>query len=155
MVELFIREHRPSDKAFLRDMLEMAAMPTYPDLRELGRLSLRDRLDDIFESHYAQDGKRIWVAETPEGRPAGMIWILPTIHPVTELHDWLVINVAVAEAFRGQGVGKRLMRHAKDACLSAGVKRMRLFVGARNTPAYALYKELGFEDQTREMLWQL
>ena len=155
MVELVIREHRPADRAFLREMLEIAAVPTYPDLRGLGRLSLRDRMDAIFETHYAQEGKKIWVAETLEGRPAGMIWLLPTIHPVTELHDWLVINVAVPEAFRGQGVGKRLMLHAKEFCLARGIKRMRLFVGANNAQAYALYKHLGFEDQTHEMLWQL
>lgn len=155
MPELLIREHRPADKAFLREMLELAAVPTYPDLSALGRLSLRDRMDLIFEGHFAQESKMIWVAETLEGRLAGMIWLLPTIHPVTELDDWLVINVAVPSEFQGQGIGRRLMHHARDFCLSRGVKRMRLFVGAHNTAAYALYKDLGFEEQTREMRWDL
>lgn len=155
MPELQIREHRPADKAFLREMLELAALPTYPDLSALGRLSLRDRMDAIFADHYAHEDKQIWVAETPAGRLAGMIWLLPTIHPVTELADWLVINVAVPPALQGQGIARRLMHHAREFCLKRGAKRMRLFVGAHNAPAYALYQDLGFEEQTREMRWDL
>jgi ribosomal protein S18 acetylase RimI-like enzyme len=153
VADILIREHRGADKAFLRQMLESAAVPTYPDLQALGRLSMRDRLDEIFEAHYAQEGKRIWIAETRDERPAGMIWLLPSIHPVTELHDWLVINVAVAPEFQRQGIGETLMHHAKDFCLAHGARRLRLFVGARNEAAYRLYAQLGFVDQTREMRW--
>jgi ribosomal protein S18 acetylase RimI-like enzyme len=150
-----IREHRASDRPFLRQMLENAAVPTYPDLKSLGRLSLRDRLDTIFEAHYAQETKKIWVAEAEDGRLAGMIWLQPSVHPVTELADWLVINIAVAPEFQHQGLGKRLMAHARDYCRARGARRMRLFVAADNAPAIGLYAQLGFKDQTREMRWDL
>lgn len=154
-MDVIIREHRTSDKPFLRAMLETAAVPTYPELLDLGRISLRERLDAIFDQHYGHESKQIWVAETPDGRQAGMIWLQPSFHPVTEKADWMVINVAVAEPFQRQGIGRQLMAHARDFCVARGTKRMRLFVASSNEAAYQLYRELGFVDQTREMLWEL
>jgi ribosomal protein S18 acetylase RimI-like enzyme len=154
-LDVTIRAHLPADRPFLREMLEAAAVPTYPELKELGRLSLRDRLDEIFETHFSADTKRIWVAVAPEGRLAGMIWVQPSAHPVTEKPDWLIINIAVAEPYQRRGIARRLMDHAKSECRAAGGRRMRLFVAAENTSATALYTDLGFTEQTREMLWKI
>ena len=153
MPDLVIRAHRPADRPFLRRMMELAALPTYPELRALGRISQRERLDAIFEFHYGHEEKAIFVAETGSGEPVGMIWLQTSHHPITELMDCLVINVAVLPDRQHQGIGRRLMTHARDHCAERGIRRMRLFVGARNEAAYALYRQLGFEDQTHEMLW--
>lgn len=154
MSGILIREHTHVDKAFLRQMLETAALPTYPDLLDLGKLSLRERLDEIFEVYYSQKSKQIWVAEGPEGARLGMIWIQASHHPVTELPDYLVVNIAVEPAARGQGVGRRLLETARAHCDAEGIHRLRLFVSASNTPALELYAALGFEEQTREMVWR-
>lgn len=133
-------------------MLEMAAVPTYPELLQLGRITMRERLDAIFEQAYGHPEKKIWVAETREQTRAGMVWIQPSFHPVTELADYLVLNLAVRPEFRGAGLGEALLGTARGHAEARGVKRLRLFVSAANEPAVALYRKLGYLDQTREML---
>lgn len=152
MADFLIRGYSIVDKAFLREMLEMAAIPTYPELLQLGRISLRERLDAIFEQAYAHPEKQIWVADTTEQKQAGMVWIQPSCHPVTELQDFLVLNLAVRPAFRGHGLAERLMETARAHAEAQGVGRLRLFVSAANAPALALYEKLGYMEQTREML---
>lgn len=149
-----IREHARADRPFVRHMLELAALMTYADLATLGRISRRERLDEIFDRHYSNDSKRIWIACSEGGQPLGLVWIQPGQHPVTEKPEYLVLNVAVEEAARGQGVGRALMAHAKAYAEARGVKRLRLFVESSNTPAFTLYRSLGFEDRTREMVWE-
>jgi ribosomal protein S18 acetylase RimI-like enzyme len=134
-------------------MLELAALQTYADLAGLGRISLRERLDEIFERHYAVDRKRIWIAKTENGLPVGLVWIQPGQHPVTEAPDYLVLNLAVEPAHRGQGVARALMAHARAYAEARGVRRLRLFVAADNQPAVQLYEALGFSERTREMVW--
>jgi ribosomal protein S18 acetylase RimI-like enzyme len=133
-------------------MLELAAMATYGDLASLGRISLRERLDEIFDRHYAHDKKRIWIAFS-EGKPIGLVWIQPGFHPVTETPDFLVLNLAVDPAHQGQGVGRQLMTHARTYAEARGVRRLRLFVASDNASALGLYEKLGFAERTREMVW--
>lgn len=148
-----IREHGFRDRAFLRRMLEEAASSTYPELKKLGDRLRGERLAEIFEHYYAQDRKRIWVAEADGGRLVGMIWLQPTLHPVSELSDYLIVNLAVDPGFQRRGIGRLLVLTARDYCAGQGVRRLRLFVGADNESAYRLYATLGFVEQTREMLW--
>lgn len=134
-------------------MLEAAALPTYPELAALGRLTRADRLDEIFNFHYASREKRIWVAQSGEA-PIGMVWIQPGRHPVTEAPDHMVLNIAVVPEWRRHGVARALLEAAQRHCRAEGGHRLRLFVGADNPAAFALYRELGFVEQTREMLWR-
>jgi ribosomal protein S18 acetylase RimI-like enzyme len=150
-----IHEANSSDRPFVRKMLEVAALTTYADLAGLGRISLRERLDDIFDRHYANSQKRIWIARAETDKQAGLIWLQPTIHPVTEVPDFLVLNLAVVPEYRGCGIGKKLMEHARTFAEGRGVKRLRLFVAADNIAAQGLYRSLGFEERTHELVWLL
>ncbi|MDB5095703.1 MAG: putative N-acetyltransferase [Cyanobacteria bacterium RYN_339] len=153
MAPYTVHEAVPSDRPFARKMLELAALQTYGDLAGLGRISLRERLDEIFERHYAHDRKRIWIAKAEEGLPVGLVWIQPGHHPVTEQPDYLVLNLAVELQHRGQGVARMLMLSARAYAEGRGVRRLRLFVAADNQPAVQLYEALGFAERTREMVW--
>ena len=57
-----------------------------------------------------------------------------------------ILTVAVDSAYRRQGIGYELLRHA-SALTQA--KLMHLEVRATNTPAIALYLKLGFENVGR------
>jgi ribosomal protein S18 acetylase RimI-like enzyme len=151
MTSFDIEEATNSDQPFLRVMLEEVALSTYPELRSLGRISCRERLDEIFDFHNGQEQKRIWVARSREKMPLGMIWLIPSHHPVSEQPDYLILNLAVVEAHRHQGIARALMACAQAFCKAANIHALRLFVGAHNTAALALYQRLGFEEQTREM----
>jgi ribosomal protein S18 acetylase RimI-like enzyme len=65
-----------------------------------------------------------------------------------ETIDWpdhlLVENVAVAPAFQGRGLGRRLMAHAEDLARHGGHPEIRLYTNARFEQNIALYRRLGY-----------
>ena len=60
-----------------------------------------------------------------------------------------VMNVAVAPAFRRQGVGEGLMVALMDSLRAKGMESLTLEVRASNSPAIALYDRLGFTEVGR------
>lgn len=62
------------------------------------------------------------------------------------------VFIGVAEAFRGQGLGKALLEEAIDWAKEMGVLlKLSLSVQVENTPALALYQSLGFDIEGREI----
>jgi ribosomal protein S18 acetylase RimI-like enzyme len=59
------------------------------------------------------------------------------------------LAVAVAERWRGSGLGTRLMDELADAARAAGYTRMSLSVDDGN-PAMHLYERLGYEEISRD-----
>lgn len=57
--------------------------------------------------------------------------------------DWVIANVAVSAAARGQGVGRQIMLHAEERARQAGCQRTTLLVRLGN-PARRLYDALGY-----------
>ena len=60
-----------------------------------------------------------------------------------------VMNVAVAPAYRRQGIGEGLMVALMDALRDKGMESLTLEVRASNVPAIALYDRLGFAEVGR------
>ena len=60
-----------------------------------------------------------------------------------------ILNLAVAPAWRGRGMGRRLMETALEDAVSAGVRRVFLEVRESNTGARAFYFRLGFAEAGR------
>jgi len=54
------------------------------------------------------------------------------------------LGMGVATAWRGRGVGERLMRATLDAARAAGFEKIELSVYATNARARALYEKAGF-----------
>lgn len=66
-----------------------------------------------------------------------------------------VTNIAVKEAFRGLGIGERLMEALETICRRRGVRYLHLEVRESNEPARNLYKRRGFEiDGIRKNFYQ-
>ena len=53
-------------------------------------------------------------------------------------------NVAVSPAFRGYGIGEKLMQTVIDEAKAKGLEYITLEVRSRNIPAISLYQKLGF-----------
>ena len=60
-----------------------------------------------------------------------------------------VMNLAVAEPARGQGLGRALMAALMAALADEGIRELSLEVRASNAPALALYGALGFQEAGR------
>jgi ribosomal protein S18 acetylase RimI-like enzyme len=56
----------------------------------------------------------------------------------------LIVNVAVAPAFQGRGLGRLLMAHAERLALDAGFAEVRLYTKSLKAENIALYKRLGY-----------
>ena len=77
------------------------------------------------------------------GEVVGWCDIVPKSRPV---HAHVgVLGVALLPAFRGQGIGERLMRQTLEAARAFGLHRVELTVREANTNAIALYRKRGFE----------
>ena len=57
-----------------------------------------------------------------------------------------ISNVAVAEAFRGGGIGGALMAAMQEQAVRLGIEQIFLEVRCSNTPAIRLYEKAGFEE---------
>jgi ribosomal protein S18 acetylase RimI-like enzyme len=55
-----------------------------------------------------------------------------------------IAHLAVAEQFRRQGIGIRLLEYAQSAAIEQGKAKLSLLTEIENTPARALYKKFGF-----------
>ena len=54
------------------------------------------------------------------------------------------LGMGLLPAWRGRGIGERLIHGALDAARAAGFERVELSVYARNARAMALYRKVGF-----------
>lgn len=86
----------------------------------------------------------LWVAKR-DGRVVGMVSLLYTIStaeggPVAWLED-----LVVDPSYRGQGIGKSLLRFVIADGRKKGLKRITLLTDMDNQKAKALYKSHGFK----------
>lgn len=65
--------------------------------------------------------------------------------PSQVLDEGEILDVAVAEEFQGQGVGRLLVESALASFRERGVLRIFLEVRVSNQPAISLYQNLGFQ----------
>ena len=57
----------------------------------------------------------------------------------------VVEDVAVAPSRQGQGIGRAMMEHAREACRRAGCYKLALSSNLRREDAHRFYDSLGFE----------
>ena len=61
------------------------------------------------------------------------------------------LGMGLLPAYRGRGLGRRLLTSALEAAARAGLVRIELEVYASNKPAIALYRAAGFREEGRKV----
>lgn len=89
----------------------------------------------------------IWVAEAPDGAFAGMVMVSQRTHYGS------IDNIAVVDAFKGLGLGRRLFLRATRHLRRQGADVISLQVRARNTAARSLYETQGFVPEKLQKAW--
>lgn len=145
-----IRSAQQGDSPLLAEVFRMAALASYPELAQLGKLTLAERLEGISASYEGPE-RRCFVAEDAEGAPLGAVWATLGIHPVLEIPEAVIIAIGVREPARGRGVGRALLDHAHQALRAEGARSIRLFVHPQNAQALSLYRNLGYQDGLIEL----
>jgi ribosomal protein S18 acetylase RimI-like enzyme len=72
------------------------------------------------------------------------------IETIEQPDHLLIENVAVAPAFQGKGIGRRLMAHAEQLAAELGRTELRLYTNARFAENVALYRRLGYRIDREE-----
>jgi ribosomal protein S18 acetylase RimI-like enzyme len=138
-LELRLRPVTDADRPFLVDLYssvrepELAHVP-WDDATK--RAFVEHQLaaqDDHYRRHYP--GASLDVVEV-DGRPAGRLYV----HRGPS--DIRIMDVALSPAFRGGGIGTRLLRSLVEEAEASG-RTLSIHVEANN-PARALYARLGF-----------
>ena len=99
----------------------------------------------LFHNEYAllePSASRIVLDES--GHPEGGIIVSCNTKDPTDKLAW-VLDISIAERWRGRGLGKALLLTAMNAAHDLGYNRMGLIVTMGNEMAMGLYRALGFE----------
>lgn len=99
---------------------------------EQARVFVLENLHEVWPHFVALEGTKLvgWCDITSKHRPV-------------YAHSG-ILGIGVLAAWRGQGVGKKLMQAALDAARDKGLTRVELSVNAANERAAALYRKFGF-----------
>lgn len=93
---------------------------------------------ETFHGLLNRPGAELWVLDHPEDGVVGyaVLWCI--------LDQGELANIAVAEAHRGRGLGRRLLEAVLDVGRQRGLDAVYLEVRASNADALALYERFGF-----------
>lgn len=86
------------------------------------------------------------VVEAEGGLPqgAGFTQLYPSFSSVTMQRLWILNDLFVNEAFRGRGVGSRLLEAAREYAVRTGTKGLTLTTATDNIAAQHLYEASGY-----------
>jgi ribosomal protein S18 acetylase RimI-like enzyme len=144
-----VREATPSDAAALLAHLKALAaepginIPLAPDEITTTVEQEKALLADIADSERA-----IMLVAVAEGAIVGEL-SLKAISPRRAVRHVATLGMSVKQDWRGKGVGRALMTDALAWAPTAGIKRIELYVYARNAAAIALYERFGFVTEGR------
>ncbi len=92
-----------------------------------------------------QQDSKIYVAETKPGTLAGFVQLYPLFSSTRMKKLWLLNDLFVAPAFRGQRVSVGLINKAKELVQTSGACGMFLETEKTNKIGNSLYPSVGFE----------
>jgi ribosomal protein S18 acetylase RimI-like enzyme len=152
MSHLRIREGTEADAAFFRQCEQETTWESLPGppFPHVTPEALRAALAETHALLLGQPGHVIFIAEV-EGERAGLLWFGPSRNSLTGVREGWVYNVTVAPAFRGQGIGRRLMRHAEAHAQEQGYGVIGLTVAVQNEGARCLYRRLDYRETSIQM----
>jgi ribosomal protein S18 acetylase RimI-like enzyme len=115
--------------------------------REASRQAVEERVAQQVAELRQDKGfpTKAFMAKTDDGTPAGFVWVAKNHNDFTGQLEASLLNQYVAEPYRGQGLGRRLMETAEEWARQQGLPRISLSVGAHNELAQRLYETLGYE----------
>lgn len=97
----------------------------------------------------------IVLVATQEERVIGMASVQPLVSTAIGESVGLIEDVVITSAFRGNGIGKRLLEVLIEESEKVGLKRLALGADHRNHSAIAFYQKHGFTTSHMGMMYYL
>jgi ribosomal protein S18 acetylase RimI-like enzyme len=125
--------------------------------REVGQQAIEERVAQQVARLREEEGfpNQAFVARTEDGTPAGFVWVARTHNDSTGQLEASLLSQYVAEAYRGQRLGRRLLETAEAWARGQGLPRISLSVGVDNVLGQRLYESLGYQVETLRMTKKL
>jgi ribosomal protein S18 acetylase RimI-like enzyme len=149
---MLLRPFRPDDLPRLKSITTAAFDGVSIDQgieREFGPVNGHDwqwRKARHLDDDAARDPAGIFVAEEA-GQVVGYI----TTWQDREAGIGHIPNIAIDAAFRGQGLGRKLIEHALDHFRAAGLSHAKIETLVQNEVGNHLYRSLGFREVARQI----
>jgi ribosomal protein S18 acetylase RimI-like enzyme len=131
-----------------RPLFEAAILASYRDTLDCpGLVGLRT-IDDILAGHMASGvfTPDLWFALALGDEPVGVL----LLSMLPQRHAAELVYLGLSPAWRGRGLGRRLVEHALSLAHARRAETVLLAVDDRNTPAMRLYESLGFVTSARK-----
>jgi ribosomal protein S18 acetylase RimI-like enzyme len=158
---------RPMDPARdLGTIAELIASAFADEIDDRGRAALREmrwmarlaplvwwwaQADPSFQDTF---NGFVWEEPAPEGTGLRIIANVSLNRAPGSRRRWIICNVVVEDAYRGQGIGRQLVEAAIEEALQLGAEGVLLQVHQDNAPALQLYTSFGFREVSGETgLW--
>ena len=131
-------------KASQQDLGAILALYAEPDIDDGNVLDVSGA-EHIFERMQRYPNYATYVAVL-EGEVAGTFSLL-IMHNLAHMGapSGVVEDVVVHSRWRGQGVGRRMMRFAMERCREAGCYKLTLSSNRKRVDAHRFYESLGFQ----------
>ncbi len=136
--------------------LERVIHTTRADLPEAQRGRLSENafwfnVSEVVQLLLSQGDNEILIADTESAPNVGQVWLGTARDPYSGETGGYVYDLHIEPEWRGQGIGRALMRAAEKASRARGDKTLGLAVAVWNDAARALYESLGFESERLTM----
>ncbi len=96
---------------------------------------------------------RIWIIEHA-GEPVGYLVLTVSFSMEYGGLRGFIDDFFVKPSVRNKGLGRAALRHARQACIDAGLKALLVETGPSDYPAHRLYVREGFAENGRVFLTQ-
>ena len=125
-----------------------------PVLIELLRALFSIEADFSFDEEKQRRGLELMLEDTTQrcvfvaeidGEVVGMCSVQTLISTAQGAPKGWIEDVCVDERFRGEGIGRMLLKAVDDWCLSRGMRRLQILCDTQNAPAMHFYKRLGWQ----------
>lgn len=115
---------------------------TYEGSQDCPELTGLRPMDDVIAAHQASGAfdPSLWELARRGDAPAGVL-LLARLPDATSAE---IAYMGVTPPFRGQGLGKLLLRRALEKCRSRGLKQITIVADERNAAARGLYQRFAF-----------
>lgn len=107
----------------------------------------------FLEERLRREESAIYLALEEKGsavsEPAGFMQLYPSFSSISMKRVWILNDLFVHPAYRGRGIGRRLLEAARRLAEETGAKGLSLSTAMDNRTAQKLYESFGFErDET-------
>ena len=126
-----------------------AIAPLFDGYRQFyGRASDVDLARQFLSARLAAQQSVVFIAEAQEGAAVGFTQLYPSFSSTSAGPIFVLNDIFVSLAHRGQGVARSLLKAAEDFARDQGAIRLTLTTGTTNTTAQSVYEGMGWQRDT-------